>query len=427
MSKKHIGFFDFIRQVKMKPAYWENLRELQSVLHKLPDFIEAVMLELKKQVLTEEQVIEFVDRMALLGGARHGRKSADKIKKGVDKAVRLGVFTEKGSTIQLTPAGREVAAYTEKAISLFMRYVLSERTSSFMTFILHVLLSVFKFLFGLLSFSAGLIADAVDNTMDTLAAVGIWAGIKMKRERAVSLLIIVLMFVSLGGVLYVSVLKILQPGPVEDGWNAFTVSAVCGLVMLMLSAYQYLVGKKTANFAILCQAVDSRNHVFTSLLVCTGILITFLAQSMDIPWLYYADAGVSFIIGFIIFKSALGLIKEFMKPERQEIQVRHFMSRGIVHTQQRALLMWLKSRLRGKKYTKKELIDLFKEDFIKNVPRLFKIVNIDFHNITLSDFRGHLIRFVESGVIAKTGSTYTLTEDLRSIKNRRMKRLFLHN
>ncbi len=427
MRKKHIGFFDFIRRVKTKPTYWENSREMQNALHKLPDIIEAVMLELTKQALTEKEVLEFADRMALIGGVRHRHKNAEKISKGIDKAVQLGVFTKTGNKIELTPAGREMAAYAEKAISLFMRYALSERTSTFMTFMLHIVLSFFKALFGLLSFSAGLIADAADNTMDTLAAAGIWVGIKMKMERAASLLIIVLMFVSLGGVLYVGALKIIYPGPVEDGWNAFTVSAVCGLVMLMLSSYQYLVGKKTANFAILCQAVDARNHVFCSLLVCAGILITFLARGTGIGWLYYADAGVSFVIGILIFKSAIGLVKEFLKPEQGEAEVRHFMSSGIIHTQQRALLMWLKSRVKGKNCTKKELTDLFKEDFIKKVPRLLKIVNIDFHTITLSAFRGYLAGFIESGVIKKTGDAYSLTQDLKSITNRRMRRLFLHN
>jgi hypothetical protein len=107
--------------------------------------------------------------MALIGGVRHRRSPAEKIRKGMDKAVALGIFTKTGNKIELTSAGREAAAYAEKAISLFMRYILSERTSTFLTFILHVVLSFLKALFGLLSFSAGLLADAADNTMDTRA------------------------------------------------------------------------------------------------------------------------------------------------------------------------------------------------------------------------------------------------------------------
>jgi Co/Zn/Cd efflux system component len=426
VGKKHVGFFDFIRQMKIKPLHWENSRELQRVLHKLPDFIEAVILELKEKALTEAEIIEFLERMSFFGGVRHKHKNADKIKKGIDKVIRMGIFAKKGNKIQLTPAGLELAAYTEKAISLFMRYILSERTSSFITLVLHIVLSVLKFLFGLLSFSAGLIADAVDNTMDTLAALGIWVSIKIKKERAVSLLIIGLMFISLGGALYISVLKILLPSPVENGWNAFTVSAVCGLVMLMLSAYQYMVGKRTANFAILCQAVDSRNHVFTSLLVCSGILITFVAESMHITWLYYADAGASFIIEFLILKSVIGLVKEFLKPEKQALQVSHFMSRGIEQTQRRAILLWLKSRVKDSRCTKEKLLELFKEDFIKNVPRLLKIVNIDFHTITLFDFKKYLQDFIKSGVIQHEGSTYFITKNIKSVKNRRIRR-FLKN
>jgi len=86
---------------------------------------------------------------------------------------------------------------------------------------------------------------------------------------------------------------------------AFPVSGVCGLVMLGFSSYQYLVGKRRSNLAIMCQAVDSRNHFLTSLVVCGGILLSFLAQVWHAPWLHYADAAASVVIGLLILRGAL--------------------------------------------------------------------------------------------------------------------------
>jgi len=39
-----------------------------------------------------------------------------------------------------------------------------------------------------------------------------------------------------------------------------------------------MAAKKHSNFAIMCQAIDSRNHFYTSLLVCGGIVLSFLAE-----------------------------------------------------------------------------------------------------------------------------------------------------
>jgi len=60
-------------------------------------------------------------------------------------------------------------------------------------------------------------------------------GLKYDRGRLVSLFIVVMMFVSVGGVALASYNKIVHPGPVEQGLSAFIVSALCGLLMLILS------------------------------------------------------------------------------------------------------------------------------------------------------------------------------------------------
>jgi divalent metal cation (Fe/Co/Zn/Cd) transporter len=115
--------------------------------------------------------------------------------------------------------------------------------------------------FGFLSRSAGLISDGIDNTVDTISSVLAWLGIKYKKDKIVSLFIIIMMVLSFAGIAITSINKVLHPAPVKEGLVAFVISGISGFIMLLLSSYQYITGKKTANFAILCQSVDSRHHI----------------------------------------------------------------------------------------------------------------------------------------------------------------------
>ena len=105
--------------------------------------------------------------------------------------------------------------------------------------------------FGVLFHSAGLLSDGIDNGVDTISSVLVWLGIKFNREKLSSYLIIIMMFVSLIGIAIASINKIIQPGPVKEGLIVFIVSGVCGVLMLFLSIYQYVVGKRNSNFAIM--------------------------------------------------------------------------------------------------------------------------------------------------------------------------------
>ncbi|MBW2003879.1 MAG: cation transporter [Deltaproteobacteria bacterium] len=155
------------------------------------------------------------------------------------------------------------------------------------------------------------------------------------------------MFVSVGGVALATFHKIIHPGPIQEGLIAFLVSGICGLIMLGLSSYQYLVGTKRSNFAIMCQAVDARNHFWTSLLVCGGILLSFFAQLWNATWLYHADAVASAIIGLMILRGAIELVQELLKEPEEGKEVSHFMKRTEERTREKILLKWLAGQLQS--------------------------------------------------------------------------------
>lgn len=261
LTPKEIIKFSLFRHRREHPVHWKDSKEMHSVLHKFPGIFKAVLLELTDGPMGRHEIRDFLNRM---GRDRHDRGTGTaqlNLEADLCKAIDLKVLEERDGRYLLTPGGREIAEHMQKVIPAFMKWVLSPETASFLSIWVHVVLSILKLGIGFLSRSAGLTADGIDNTVDTLSSLLVWMGIKYDKEKLVSIFILISMFVSVGGVALATFDKIAYPGPVTEGLIAFTVSGVYGLVMLGLSSYQYLVGKRRSNFAILCQAVDSRNHL----------------------------------------------------------------------------------------------------------------------------------------------------------------------
>lgn len=261
---------------------------------------------------------------------------------------------------------------------------------------------------GFLSRSAGLTADGIDNAVDTLSSLLVWLGIKYDKGKLVSVFIVITMFVSVGGVAVVTFHKIIHPGPIQEGLIAFVVSGICGLVMLGLSSYQYLVGKKRSNFAIMCQAVDARNHFWTSLLVCGGILLSFFAQLWNAPWLYYADAVASAIIGLMILRCAIELVQEMLKESEEGAEASHFMKRTEEKIREKILLKWLTGQLQSGSLTGEELEERFTADFCEQIPKILILSGMGYRPESGADLHWYLDLFVEQKTLVYDDGKYWL-------------------
>jgi Co/Zn/Cd efflux system component len=324
------------------------------------------------------------------------------------KAIEKKVLEERDGRYHLTPGGREMAEHMQRVIPAFMTWVFSAETAALFSLAAHIVLSVLKLSIGFLSRSAGLIADGIDNAVDTVSSLLVWLGIKYDKEKLVSVFILITMFVSVGGVALATFDKILHPGPVQEGLIAFLTSGVCGLVMLGLSSYQYVVGKKRSNFAIMCQAVDSRNHFLTSLLVCGGILLSFFAQLWKAPWLFYADAAASGIIGVLIFRGALELVRELIKAREEGAEVSHFMKRTEERMREKILLKWLAGQLQSGSLTGEELEQRFAADFCEQTPKFMILSGMGYRPESGEDIHRYLALFVEQKKLVLDEGRYWL-------------------
>ena len=393
---------------KEQPVHWKDPKELNHVMHDFPGIFRAILLELFDRSMSRHEIRDFLNRMGA-GRHSHGIGTAQlELEKNLAKAVEKNVLAERDGYYHLTPGGREIAEHMQLVIPAFMKWIFSPETASLFSLAIHIVLSILKLGSGLISRSAGLTADGIDNAVDTLSSFLVWLGIKHDKEKLVSVFILITMFASVGGVALATFHKIIHPGPIEQGSIAFVISAICGLVMLGLSSYQYLVGKKGSNFAIMCQAVDSRNHFWTSLLVCGGILLSFFAQRWNAPWLYYADAAASAIIGGLILRGAIELVQEMFTKGEEEAEVSHFMKRTEERIREKMLLKWLSGHLHSGSLTKNELEQRFTADFCEHTPQFLILSGMGYRPESGADLHRYLRLFVEQKKLVLDEGKYWL-------------------
>ncbi|MBN1382804.1 MAG: cation transporter [Deltaproteobacteria bacterium] len=398
---------------KEKPVYWKDSRELHRVMQGFPSIFRAILLELLDRPMSRHEIRDFLNRMARGRHARGIGAIQLDLEKHLLKAVDWKVLEDINGRYHLTPGGREIAEHMQKIIPAFIKWILSPETSSFLSLMVHMVLSILKLSVGFLSRSAGLTADGIDNAVDTLSSFLIWLGIKFDKEKLASVFILITMFLSVGGVALTTLDKVIHPGPIQEGLIAFLVSGLCGFIMLGLSAYQYLVGKTRGNFAIMCQAVDSRNHFWTSLLVCGGILLSFFAQIWNAPWLFYADAVASTLIGLMILRSAVELVRELFKKDGEGAEISHFMSRNEERTREKILLKWLAGQLQSSSLTGEELGKRFTVDFCEQTPKVLLLSGMGYRPESGADLQGYLDLFVKQKKLIRDDVSYWFVHSSR--------------
>jgi Co/Zn/Cd efflux system component len=408
ITPKEIIKFSLFRHRREQPVHWKNSKELNRVMHHFPGTFRATLLELLDRSMSRHEIRDFLNRMGI-GRHTHEIGTAQlNLEENLHKAIEKKVLEERDGRYHLTPGGREIAEHMQRVIPAFMKWVFSPETASFFSLVAHVVLSMLKLSIGFLSRSAGLTADGIDNAVDTISSLLVWLGIKHDKEKLVSVFIVITMFVSLGGVALATFYKTVHPGPIQEGLIAFVVSAICGLIMLGLSSYQYLVGKKRSNFAIMCQAVDSRNHFLNSLLVCGGILFSFFAQLWNTPWLFYADAVASAIIGLMILRGAIELVQEMLKESEKGAEISHFMKKAEERIREKILLKWLAGQLQSGSLTEEELKERFTADFCKQTPKILILSGMGYRPESGEDLHRYLELFVEQRKLVYDEGRYWL-------------------
>jgi cation diffusion facilitator family transporter len=213
----------------------------------------------------------------------------------------------------LTALGHEKAA--ERLAGLrkagrLARQLVQPQTVSKVALAVHLGLAALKLPAGLLSGSVGLINDAADTLLDGLASLLVYVGFRLNRERAVNVVLVLLMLGTGGLTFYEAVKRFFTPFEPEVGWLAFLAAVLSALVCLALWGYQRYVGLRSGSVALITQSVDSRNHVIVALGVTAGLVASLLHFDL-------LDTLVGLAVAILILKSAAELGIETVRSLRE--------------------------------------------------------------------------------------------------------------
>jgi cation diffusion facilitator family transporter len=231
----------------------------------------------------------------------------------LEKMEEAGWVEHQEGRYALTPLGHEKAAERLAGLrkaGMLARKLVQPQAVSQVSLGVHLGLAALKLPAGLLSGSVGLINDAADTLLDGLASLLVYAGFRLNRERAVNVVLVLLMLSTGGLTFYEAVRRFFTPLKPEVDWFAFLAAALSGLVCLVLWAYQRYVGLHSGSVALITQSVDSRNHVIVALSVTAGLIASLLHFDL-------LDTLVGLVVAILILKSAVELGVETIRSLRE--------------------------------------------------------------------------------------------------------------
>ena len=195
-------------------------------------------------------------------------------------AVRQGDQASRyGERYALTESGREEARrmlVDVRQVGAKLGELALPETVSKVSLAVHLGLAALKLPAGLLSGSVGLLNDAADTLLDGLSSLLVYAGMRLDKGRAVSVVLVLLMLVTGGFTFYEAVRRFFAPFEPEVDWFTFLATILSALVCLVLYFYQRFVGLRGGSMALITQSVDSRNHVVVAASVTAGLVGSLL-------------------------------------------------------------------------------------------------------------------------------------------------------
>jgi cation diffusion facilitator family transporter len=290
------------------------------------DLAEYILLILHKEGAQTLQQLEektALQTVAFRGRAQRRRAEEDvaKVKRTcerllVNQLVQLNADTK----YELTQGGRAKAAETtndmERGAQILEKQFLSPSAAARNATVGYVFVATLTMVTGFLSGSVGLIADAADTTVDTVASGIVWVGIKFKKELLGTITILGLMFFTAALLFYESAGSIIENFegtfvPMSMPLVVIAVEGIALLSMLVISLYQRFIGKRSQSLALISQSIDSKNSMYSSAAVIIGAVTTIFG-------VYWVDAVVGAFIAIRIARDGIELTREVIKSMRGE-------------------------------------------------------------------------------------------------------------
>jgi len=267
----------------------------------------------------QRQFMAFIRRFGFFSAPHTGERDyGEDLQEDLGQHLRemagVGWVVRQGDRYALTPLGREEAGQRLAALSKVRtraQKLLEPETVSQVSLGVHLGLAALKLPAGLLSGSVGLINDATDTLLDGLSSLLVYLGLRMEKERAVNVFLVLLMLGTGGLTLYEAIRRFFVPFDPEVDWFTFTAVILSALACGLLYLYQRFVGLRSGQLALITQSVDSRNHVIVAASVTAGLIASLLRFGL-------LDTLVGLAVAILILKSAIELAIETIRTFGEE-------------------------------------------------------------------------------------------------------------
>src|SRR5215211_4341871 len=190
--------------------------------------------------------------------------------------------------------------------------------------------AIFQVFIVVISGSVALLADTIHNFSDALTAIPLglafWLSRRARNRRytygygraedIAGVVIVLMIAFSAGEAIYQSILKIINPQPINNlGWVA--VAAVIGFLgNELVAVFRIRVGKEISSAALVADGYHARTDGFTSLAVLAGVIGVWFGFPLLDPLI---GLGIGAAILGIVWKSAQEMWNRMMDAIDPEI------------------------------------------------------------------------------------------------------------
>jgi Co/Zn/Cd efflux system component len=309
---RHGDFGKFILLALMKEGPLD-LDELEKMASILVSQFEIVGIEFGSRIVSG--IFSKFGRPAAIRPNRAKRKDSQQVdvKSECQNLQEKALITmNQMCKFELTAEGREKATEFEKNLKkgadTLESQVLSSSAAARNTIIVDFFLALLKLSSGIFSGSVGLLADGADAAVDTVSAVVVWLGMKIKREILGTLIVLLMMFISGISVAYDSIISIIEAllgtlSALAMPYLVIITEIIALIFALILFLYQRFVGKRNGSLVLISQSIDSKNHIY----VAMGVIIGAISSIFGI---YFVDVFVGGFVATRILIDGIKLSKE---------------------------------------------------------------------------------------------------------------------
>ncbi len=229
----------------------------------------------------------------------------------------------------------------------------------------NIVLSILKFIAGILGNSKAMIADALHSTSDVIATIVVFIGIRIakkprdknhpyghgKVEPLASLFV--------GILLITAAFAVIQRIAESISTHSFTTPSSIALVAALFSIvakeimfrFTFTEGKRINSESIMANAWDHRSDAYSSIGTFCGIGASMLGQRMGIHWLEYMDPLAGAIVAGMILKVAYDILKQSIKglmDSSPETEILDEIERAVSQIEEVLGIPWIKARYVGR-------------------------------------------------------------------------------